>query len=156
MDATSENSPSAIDQENSSSAIVIDHEVSAASEASGSNLLEDTAVSQQTAFAMQAPAARSSGLPCFEDPSFACIPDGALLRVVALTDMRAGLAFNGADTVVREGTVAAVRTIAQEIAHAKQNQAATMAAIEQERLAARQHQTAEGAAWAAALDILAP
>merc|ERR1740129_1076953 len=111
------------------------------------------AVSSETIFSAQALSARDLDL-VFVDPSFACIPDAALLRIMALTDLGSGLALNVADKVVREGTEVALRTIAQGVAEAKQVQLATATAIERERLAARQNQNAEGAAWAAALDIL--
>jgi len=132
-------------------------EASAAANASSPSASQENspAVSSETIFSAQASSARDLDL-VFVDPSFACIPDAALLRIMALTDLGSGLALNVADKVVREGTEVALRTIAQGVAEAKQVQLATATAIGQERLAARQNQNAEGAAWAAALAILAP
>lgn len=94
--------------------------------------------------------------PSLPEPSFANVPEGPLLRVASLMDLDSGKALNAADTTVRDSTEAALRSLGAAIAQARQEQRETTAAIEEERLAARQHQTAEGAAWAAALNLLAP
>jgi len=92
-------------------------------------------------------------VPC---SSLSAIPEGPLLRLAALMDLNSGAAFNAADSVMRDSTEAAFRSLAAAVAQVRSDEHATTAGIEQERLEARQHQTAEGAAWATALELLAP
>merc|ERR1711988_1539044 len=95
---------------------------------------------------------------CEETLSFPLlhIPEGPLLCVAAMVDLDSCIAFNAVDSAFQRSTEDATRSLARAIAHARQEQRATTAAIEQERLEARRRQTAEGTAWAQALAILEP
>jgi hypothetical protein len=124
---------------------------------SADNSIDSTVCSAEAASdGMALPQTQAPACSSVVDPSFACIPEGPLLHVAALMDLNSGMALNLADSAARESTADALRTLGEALALVKRDEEAATAAIEEERLAARQQQTAEGAAWAQALAILNP
>jgi len=88
--------------------------------------------------------------------SFACLPEGALLRIAALTDMQSGLAFATACSASGETTTPAFTALRHAIERARQEHLQTTQAIEQDRAHSHHTVTAEQQAHAAALAALAP
>jgi len=89
-------------------------------------------------------------------PSFQSLPDGAMFRITANMDLATCAALNVADNTSRISTADALRALREGLSQVKQVQVAATEAIEQERSAERQQQTAEGAAFAQVLQILDP
>jgi len=90
------------------------------------------------------------------EEGLAALPEAALLRITAQMDLHSGLAFTVADSAARESTAAGLQVLSEGIAHAKQQHDAAKATIEQERARARERHTAQGGAYAAAMEALAP
>lgn len=88
--------------------------------------------------------------------SFACMPEGALLRIAAMLDLQSGLALATACSAAGETTTPAVSALRQAIERAKQEHHEAVQAIEQERAESHHQRTAEQEAHAAALAALEP